>query len=251
MRDKMSDEERVTGTPKPEGNAPQSGVLVATSINVPDVVRAEEAMKAFGQLKKKLLEDGDIATINGVEVMKRSGFSKMALAFNISTEGPKITRIVTKDDYIAHATARAIAPNGRFAEGTGSCAKSEFAGGMPATIHNIESKAATRATNRAIANLIGGAILSEDELPADQHNFTAPKPAMPSPTAITNPDSPASDKQKEFIEALCGKAFGKEKQLDGLLTVLTQQANGHVLGELTKGEANKVIEYLKTLPVHK
>ena len=235
----MANEQETPGTQK-------SGEIVSVNdgVLVPDVKRAAEAMKAFETLKKDLLDQGkDYVTIQGKLAITRAGFSKIALAFGLSTSVISLKRVVTDKDYIVHAVGRAQAPNGRFAEANASCSKSEFEfGGIKGTVANIEAKAGTRAVSRAVANLVGGGVLSEDEL--DTSNRPAQKPTQGQEI------SPASDKQKQYIEGLAGKAFGKEGQLDGLLNVLKEKAGGKVLGSLSITEANKVIEYLKTLPPH-
>ena len=245
----MEEEQRVSESPK-------SGAIVSVNdgVLVPDVKRAAEAMKAFEQLKKDLLDQGkDYVTIQGKYAITRAGFSKIALAFGLSTSVVSLKRIVIQDDYIVHAIGRAQATNGRYAEANASCSKSEFTGGaIKGTIANIEAKAGTRAVSRAVANLVGGGVLSEDELDnAPTANVAQAQPVQKPSTNYSSPyEDKASEKQREFIKSLTGRAYGKEDIDSKLTNVLAQQVNGHLLAELSKTEASKVIEYLQTLPAH-
>jgi hypothetical protein len=132
---------------------------------VPDVKGAVDVMKQFQSLKRDLLnETEDIVTIAGKKHVKRSGWRKIALAFNISTSIVSVEHEKTDDRYIVRVRARATAPNGRFAEEIAVCDSSEFEKGrLEATLHNIETKAATRAINRAVSDLVGGGEVSAEE----------------------------------------------------------------------------------------
>lgn len=61
---------------------------------------------------------------------------------------------------------RATAPNGRSAIGDGACSMSEKSGAMR-TLHNVHAHALTRATNRAISNLVGFGEVSAEEVDRD------------------------------------------------------------------------------------
>lgn len=243
----MEENKTELGTAKPGAVASVNGDVL-----VPDIKKAAEAMKAFDTLKRELLDDKkDYVTIGGKLAITRAGFSKIALAFGLSTSVVSLKRIVTDRDYIVHAVGRAQASNGRFAEANASCSKSEFeGGGIKGTIANIEAKAGTRAVSRAVANLVGGGVLSEDELDSSPSANVAQQAQATKPTTPINPEDPISTKQKEYIEGLAGRAFGKEQRDVSITNVLATLANGHTLSQLNRGEANKVIEYLKTLPPH-
>jgi hypothetical protein len=130
---------------------------------MPNVAQAVESMQAFQQLKTRLLDDNDTVTISGKRYIKRSGWRKIALAFNISVEITSIEHETRDGIYIVRARAKATAPSGRVSEEIGACDSSEFSGAIAATVHNIETKAATRAINRAISNLVGGGEVSAEE----------------------------------------------------------------------------------------
>jgi len=148
---------------------------------VPNVNEAIISMRAFQELKTKLLDDNDLVVIEGKKYIKRSGWRKIALAFNISTEIVEVSREKENEKYIVRVKARAIAPNGRVSEEIGVCDSSEFENGrLRASIHNIETKATTRALNRAISNLVGGGEVSAEEIIADDEG-SQPQELQPQP----------------------------------------------------------------------
>jgi hypothetical protein len=131
---------------------------------LPNVEQAKKAMLQFEQIKKEILSENDTINIQGKKYIKRSGWRKIALAFNISTEIIKIERENIDGKYVVRVTARATAPNHRVSEEVGICDSSEFTGNLKGTYHNIESKAVTRAINRAISNLVGGGEITAEEI---------------------------------------------------------------------------------------
>jgi len=139
-----------------------------TEVVLPNVSMAKQAMIQFEQIKTEILNNNtDIILIEGKKYIKRSGWRKIALAFNVTTEIKKIEREKIDDKYIVRVTAIAKAPNGRISEEVGISDSGEFEKGRlkgKGTYHNIESKAVTRAINRAISNLVGGGELSAEEI---------------------------------------------------------------------------------------
>ena len=148
----------------------------AITLVAPNVNEAIISMRAFQELKSKLLDENDVVQIEGKKYIKRSGWRKIALAFNISTEIIEVSREEKDGKYIVRVKARAIAPNGRVSEEIAVCDSSEFENGrLKASIHNIETKATTRALNRAISNLVGGGEVSAEEIIADDENGSQPQ----------------------------------------------------------------------------
>ena len=98
----------------------------AITLVAPNVVEAVSTMRAFQELKSKLLDDNDLVVIEGKKYIKRSGWRKIALAFNISTEIVEVSREEKDGKYIVRVKARAVAPNGRISEELGVCDSSEF-----------------------------------------------------------------------------------------------------------------------------
>jgi hypothetical protein len=198
----------------------------------PNVVEAVSTMRAFQELKSKLLDDNDVVQIEGKKYIKRSGWRKIALAFNISTEIVEVSREEKDGKYIVRVKARAIAPNGRVSEEIGVCDSSEFENGkLRASIHNIETKATTRALNRAISNLVGGGEVSAEEIITDDEGSSASNQgSQPKPQeSQSQPQSQGSQPQQtiniqwkqsrnpniEYTPASSAIALAKQIEMNG------------------------------------
>lgn len=224
-----------------------------------DVDYALEEWKAYQRLTKELLDENDYQTHRGKRYKTKSAWQKYARAFNINTQ------IIDKDIFKnekglvieAEYTVRATLPNGRFVESDGSCDRRE-SGKRDMSNHSIKATAKTRATNRAISELIGAGDVSADELdPA----FDKPRYNSNRSIEISNTDSsnsvnsgfstadeikPVDDSPvwKNWVRTLCKKIKKEDKPC--LKGVLIQEARD--CEELTNEEKSKLIEYIKTLP---
>ena len=119
-------------------------VTTTNENNVPvDVDYAIEEWRAYQRLTRELLDETDYQTHRGRKYKTKSAWQKYARAFNINTQ------IIDK--------------NGRFVESDGSCDRRE-SGKREMSNHSIKATAKTRATNRAISELIGAGDVSADEL---------------------------------------------------------------------------------------
>jgi len=143
-------------------------------------VTADEAVKRWREyqdLKKRIIETGDIQVIQGKEFLKKSYWRKIATFFNLSVEIISESKEQLGKTFVWHFACKAIAPNGRYAVGVGSCDAFEKAykkngdyvdkygkPAVPNSIHNIRATAETRAFNRAISNLVGGGEVSAEEV---------------------------------------------------------------------------------------
>lgn len=177
---------------------------LATSNIVMPAVSSEQAVVAWDQyedLKKKIAKDSDIQKIGDKDFLKKSYWRKVATFFNLTTEVIEEKHESIGKTIVWHFTVKATAPNGRSAIGVGSCDAFEKATlqegkyvvkgqvtkwgkngsksyplewnwipAQPNSLHNIRSTAETRATNRAISNLVGGGEVSAEEV--DQHEGT-------------------------------------------------------------------------------
>ena len=153
-----------------------------TQDNVPDVDIAIEQWDAYQKLCKGLLNETDYQEIivkekdedgNYVKVKrhfkKKSAWQKLSRAFNVDTtivdrslERTKMGRVRE-----AYYCVRATLPNGRSVESDALCSRSEK-GKDKVSDHTIMSTAKTRATNRAIAELIGAGEVSAEEMTAEK-----------------------------------------------------------------------------------
>ena len=150
--------------------------------NVPDVDVAIEQWDAYQRLCKGLLNDNDYQEIivkekdengNYIKVKrhfkKKSAWQKLSRAFNVDTEivDREIERTKMGRVREAYYCVRASLPNGRSVESDALCSRSEK-GKDKVSDHTIMSTAKTRATNRAIAELIGAGEVSAEEMSAEK-----------------------------------------------------------------------------------
>ena len=160
----------------------QQESAIMTVDNVPDVDTALEQWDAYQKLCKGLLNSNDYQEIqmrekdengNYVKVTrhfkKKSAWQKLARAFNVDTsimerdvERTKMGRVRE-----AYYCVRATLPNGRSVESDALCSRSEK-GKDKVSDHTIMATAKTRATNRAIAELIGAGEVSAEEMTAEK-----------------------------------------------------------------------------------
>ena len=131
------------------------------TFNVEDALAQWEAYQIFTE---KLLDQSDYIDIKGKAFKKKSAWRKYARAFNINTEiiSKDIVRndkgVVTEAEFIVRATL----PDGRHCDGWGNCSRHE--GNKNKPNHDIPATAMTRATNRAIADLIGAGEVTAEEV---------------------------------------------------------------------------------------
>lgn len=185
---------------------------------VPNVKEAVEVMKQFQAIKTSVLDKNDTLSIQGKQFIKRSGWRKVSLAFNIKTQ--ILERKITNEEGIitAEVLVRAIAPNGRYADELAICDSTEFTSRLQATRHNILTKATTRAINRSVSDLCGGGEVSAEEIEIVEGDMSEP----------ANP--PASAKQISFLKNLVSKQVNPQN-ID--------------YEKLTSREANELIKQLK------
>jgi hypothetical protein len=104
------------------------------------------------------------------------------------------------DPLRALVQARAVAPNGRAAEDVGACSATERAFSKPE--HDLVSTAATRALNRATANLVGMGELVSAEEAADEAEPLLPAWAQP-----------ASDELLEVMRSKLAELVGDKRAI--------------------------------------
>lgn len=149
-------------------------------------VEARQAWDAYLELKKSFLDRSDYQDLKifaagkgmvSKPFIKKSGWRKLATAFNVSVEVTqevrkeypemeykdfKTGKVTVKSGFVVEVIARATAMNGRFMDGTGTCASNER--NFAHLEHDIRATAETRAKNRAISDLIGGGEVSSEEM---------------------------------------------------------------------------------------
>ena len=224
-------------------------IIQTSGVVSPDVEGTVSALKKFLELKEEVLQENDTVMISSKKYIKRSGWRKIALAFNVSTEIISVERDYGSDLKICHVKARAIAPNGRISEEIASCDSTEFIyedkdnkKQVKFTIHNMETKAATRAINRAISNLVGGGEVSAEEIEQGENianngesQATNRSNVKKNQSGNTDWDAekkePASMKQKNFIKSM--------------MENMNLEIDYDSLDRMTKLEAHDMIDKLK------
>lgn len=164
----------------------QHGSLVRAAAPVSDV---EAAFREYTTLCERLLDAGDVQSIGGKQFRKKSAWRKLAVAFGVSCkiierdyERSEAGRIIR-----AEVVVTATAPNGRSMDGLGACDLYEKCCQQPCkkarwndhtccpvdcsgaahfsnSQHDLPATAATRATNRACADLFGMGEVSAEEI---------------------------------------------------------------------------------------
>lgn len=179
-----------TPVQSPPPKAESENVLVRP---VDDIEEVAELYDQFETIKDKLLDSGDTTSIQSNIHVNKSGWRKIATAFNLSVE--VIDSELWEEDGIvkARVLARATAPNGKVSTEIAMCASNEsnhMEAGKPSegepedhpdyfhidgkwrrlkdprevNEHNILATAATRAKNRAISDCVGGGEVSAEEI---------------------------------------------------------------------------------------
>src|SRR5690606_31072830 len=155
--------------------------------------------------------------------------------------------------YVARVVVRATAPWGQTVEAVGLCdtreARFRSAAARAKATHDVEATAATRATNRAISDLIAAGEVSAEEIEHDGATEPAPRPSRPRASRPAQPamgDSAptgemASERQIQFIRRLLA-----ERDVDEATRQATESAINS--GQLTRREASRLIGELMSLP---
>lgn len=235
-------------------------------------VSADEAVAAWKQyeeLKRKIASESDIQKIQGKDFLKKSYWRKIATFFNLTTEIVEEKHEQIGDTLIWHFTVKAIGSNGRFAIGVGSCDSYEKAVLMngqyltkgevtkwgktssgksypmdwewipatPNSIHNVRSTAETRATNRAISNLVGGGEVSAEEVDADSY-LSDDKTSNNAPTKAPSKILYINDFQKGKLVEL-GAALGYSEE--GIKEYLVKSLKAESFDKITLQKAGDTI----------
>jgi len=137
-----------------------------------DTEQVIAGMKAYQQLLQGLLDASDWQGTGDDKFLKKSGWRKIARAFNLSVTrvSSKIERDHDGNPIRAEVVARAMAPNGQVQDGDGYCSVDEprfaSAKGRQKLENDLRATATTRAKNRAISDLVGMGEVSAEEIDA-------------------------------------------------------------------------------------
>jgi hypothetical protein len=167
-----------------------------------DVDQLVDSFAAYQSMLPRLLDAGDYQQQGDKRFVKKSGWLKIAAAFDLETELAAPV-LIKRDENGKPETAevwiRAVAPSGRSMVGDGYCSVDEprfsSESGRRKLEHDLPSTAATRARNRAISNLVGMGEVSAEEIDAGTRNSADSDhpygPPLPKGKAAQRPYAPA------------------------------------------------------------
>jgi len=203
-------------------------------VPVPNIEGAVHAMREFERLKRELLNANDMVMIDGKPFIKRSGVRKIEMALGVSHEVVSIKREKIDDIWIVEVVARARDSFGRINEDVAVCDSLEFRKGkLKDTLHNIESKATTRAIDRAVLDLVGGGELSAEEVTTGPEvEITEAKEEQPQKEP---PEELITQKQLNYLR----NVLMKDEQIKRFVE---QKLNGRELAKISKAEASDIID---------
>jgi hypothetical protein len=157
-------ERRLNGYRYPENPDPATGAALVVRPEI-GIGEAKTVWNTFLELRDAILSDpACFDEIDGHREMNRTGATRLALPFGLSIEdrGVEESRVELVDsgefDYRYRVRVR-VSKGARFVDGIGSCRLSEVsekAGDLSRREHFALTKAWTRASKRAIADILGG-----------------------------------------------------------------------------------------------
>lgn len=146
---------------------------VIESFSMPDYLTSISTPQSFAQQQKlaaaydaacnALIGPNDVQKDGARTFKKKSAWRKLARHFGISTTVVSVDQRTIGEHYVATVTVRASAPWGQSAEAAGACGGDEATGRRTITIADAIATAETRATNRAVSNLIAMGEVSAEE----------------------------------------------------------------------------------------
>jgi hypothetical protein len=149
----------------PESSSEKQVAIVKPILKTQDAI---SELESFESMKSRLLVTSDYQSISGKNFIKKSGWRKLALVFNISDQIMESSKSVREDgSFVWSFRVRAQAPNSRFTEAVASCDSRERK--FSHIEHDVQATAQTRAKSRAISDLIGAGEVSAEEMLADSH----------------------------------------------------------------------------------
>lgn len=159
-----------------------------------------EAFKAFEWMKQNVITSNDKQKIGDRYYIKKSGWMKVALACNISLEKREERVEKVDEETVYHYTYRAIAPNGRFVDADASASSGERK--FTHLPHDVRALAQTRASNRAVSNLSGGAEVSAEEMISERQAEDRKTKPPPKERSIKKPLRQKTVHEADVLDAL-------------------------------------------------
>lgn len=190
------------------------------SVNSPVGIRHQQALSAaYDAACASLIGPNDVQQEGGRSFKKKSAWRKLARHFNISVAASlDSVRVDTNPDgFTAYAVATASAPWGQSWTDVGACGSDEATGRRTITIADAIATAMTRASNRAVSNLIAMGEVSAEEIGGRQ-------PYDSRPASKSTLSTPKSDADKKW-------PFGEKK--------------GTRLGDFSSEELNDMLKWCR------
>lgn len=146
------------------------------SISTPAAFAMQNRMAAaYDAACTALIGPNDVQVEGARTFKKKSAWRKLARHFGISCELVRIEReTLPSGDFLATVVARAVAPWGQHYEEVGACCTDEAVGRRVITVADAIATASTRASNRAVSNLIAMGEVSAEEI-GDRGEAPAPR----------------------------------------------------------------------------
>lgn len=155
----------MTAVPEVEATPSFSLTAYVAEVNAPAAVQRQKALAAAYDAACAALIGPNDVQVEGARVFKKkSAWRKLARHFNISVDIVRIDREMIGEQFVATVTARAVAPWGQRYEEVGACSTGEAVGRRVITVADAIATASTRASNRAISNLIAMGEVSAEEI---------------------------------------------------------------------------------------
>lgn len=120
---------------------------------------------AYDEACRALIGPNDVQHEGKRVFKKKSAWRKLSRHFGISVRVARTEHeVLANGRFLATVIAQAIGPWGQVSEDVGACCTDEATGRRVITIADAMATAATRATNRAISNLIAMGEVSAEEI---------------------------------------------------------------------------------------
>lgn len=204
------------------------------TVNSPTGIKQQQALSAaYDSACAALIGPNDVQQEGSRTFKKKSAWRKLARHFNISTSVVSVQREYLNDYFLATVTVRATGPWGQSAESVGACCTDEATGRRVITIADAIATAETRATNRAVSNLIAMGEVSAEEI-GERKAYDSGSRQSASPKTDADKKWPFGDKKGtrlgdfETDELKSMKAWCDEKSktdiADAIANVLTERA---------------------------
>lgn len=233
-----------------------------------------KALRAYRELQKALdqgLPDA-LVLIEGKAFRTKSYWKAVATAFNLTVELVREERVVHgsfadgRENFGYLVTYAARTPAGRLAIGDGACfavdkAKTRYQATdkwkeLPrgASEHNVRSHAHTRASNRAISNLVAFGEVSFEEIDReeDPHRYPPDPEAMIPPPLPETVNPQRRPDQEPLTDPQRRKMFGEAKRChwdtEQLKAVIREKFGIESTSELRSGDLEQVLALIRKGP---